>query len=105
MIKELRDQFSPVLINTTNENVYFLNQVRGKILRSGTIDPRIGNTNDFCYQCSKYGSDFLFWKLRIRDKRDELFPPIKINKFPYEHCMKRFQEKKDNQILTNTKLW
>ena len=36
--KELRYQFSPVLINTTYGNVYFENQVKGNIHRSGKID-------------------------------------------------------------------
>ena len=39
------------------------------------------------YQCSKYGPDFLFGKLKIRDSRDE-------QQFPRK-------EKKNYQVLKN----
>ena len=34
------NQFSPVLINTTHENVHFKIQIKGKIPRSGIIDQK-----------------------------------------------------------------
>ena len=83
-----------VLINTTYESIHFLNQVREQILGSGAIDPQTGNNNDLYYKCSKYGSDFLFGKLMIRDNRNKLFFRIKINKIPDEYYMKIMHEKK-----------
>ena len=35
---ELRNHFSPVIIDTTHKNVRFLNQINGNIPRSGVID-------------------------------------------------------------------
>ena len=37
---ELRDNFSPDLVKKIHDNVCFLNQVKGKIPRCGTIDPK-----------------------------------------------------------------
>ena len=35
------------------------------------------NNNEFCYQCSKYGPEFLFGNLKINDRIDEpYFPAI-----------------------------
>ena len=44
--KELRKQFSPVLINTTHENIHFLNQVKGEIPICGIIEPKTLNKHD-----------------------------------------------------------
>ena len=55
----------------------FLNQINGKIPGSGVIDEQTINTNWLCYQCSKYGSDFLFGKFRIRNSRDKPYFPAK----------------------------
>ena len=41
------------------------------ISRSFVIDQQKINHHYSFYQCYKYGSDFLFGKLRIRDSRDE----------------------------------
>ena len=38
--KDIRNHFSPVLINTTHKNVHFFNQIKGNIPRSGTIDQK-----------------------------------------------------------------
>ena len=53
--KELRDKFSPVLINTTHDKVNFKYIFKGEIPICGTFDPKTLNKNDFCYQCSKNG--------------------------------------------------
>ena len=65
--KELRTHFSPILINTSHNNVHFLNQINGEIPRNGVIGPETINPHDFCYQFSKHGPDCLFGKLRIKD--------------------------------------
>ena len=75
--KELRDQFVPVLINTTHENVYFWNQVKWNIHRSGKIDWKTTNQNYLCYQFSKDGPDHLLGNSRIRDKKMKHPPPTK----------------------------
>ena len=58
------------MIDTTQNNVNFLNQIISKIPRSGVIDKQTINSQDLCYQCSKHGPCFLFDKLRIMDSRD-----------------------------------
>ena len=65
------------MINTTDNNEQFLNQINGKIPRSGTIDPETINPRYLFYQCSKHGPDCLFGKLRIKVFNDEpYFPEI-----------------------------
>ena len=64
-------------MNTSHNNVHFLNQINGKIPRSGVIDPETINSHDFCYQCSKHGLDCLFGKLRIKYFNDEPYFPNK----------------------------
>ena len=56
--KELRNHFSPILINTTPKNVHFKNKINGKIPRSVVIDSETINPHDLCYQCYKHGPDF-----------------------------------------------
>ena len=56
----------------------FLNQIIGKIPRSGVIDPETINPCDLCYQCFKNGPDFLFGKFRIKDFNDEPHFPERI---------------------------
>ena len=50
------------LINTSHNIVRFLNQINGKIPRSGVIDTKTINPHDSFYQCYKHGPDFLFGK-------------------------------------------
>ena len=59
------------MIDTTQNNVDFLNKINGKITSSGVIDQETINPHGLCYQCSKDGLYFLFGKLRIRYSRDE----------------------------------
>ena len=65
--KELRTHFSPILINTSHNNIRFKNQTNGEIPRIGEIDLETMGSHDFCYQCYKHGPDSLFGKLRIKD--------------------------------------
>ena len=51
--------------------MHFSNQINGKIPGSGVVDPETINPHDLCYQCSKYGPNLLFVKLRIKDFNDE----------------------------------
>ena len=44
---------------------------------SGVIDPETINPHELCYQCSKYGPDCLFGKLRIKYFNDEPHFPQK----------------------------
>ena len=75
--KELRTNFSPILINTSHKNVHFKNRINGGIPRSGVIDPETINPHDLCYQCSKHGTYFLLGKWKIKDFNDEPhFPNI-----------------------------
>ena len=55
------------MIDTTNKNVHFLNQINGKITRCGVIYQQTINPHGLCYQCSKDGPEFLLVKSRIRD--------------------------------------
>ena len=57
--------------------LFFL-QINGKIPRSGVINQETINPHDLCYQCSKYGPDVLFCKLRIRSSRYDPCLPSKI---------------------------
>ena len=50
---------------------FFLNKTNRNISRHSVIYQQTINTHDLCYQCSKYGSEFLFYKLTIRSSRDE----------------------------------
>ena len=63
--KELRNHFSPIMINTSHKNI------NGKISRSGVIYPETINTYDLYYQCSKQDPDCLFCKLIIKNFNDE----------------------------------
>ena len=54
----------------------FLSNQR-KIPGCGKICPKTVNKHDFCYQCSEDGSEFLFGRLSIKDKRDE---PLSLQK-------------------------
>ena len=63
-------------------NVHFFDQVKGGIPRCGTIDPKTVNNHDFCYQCSKDGTDILFGILRVVYKRYVPLPPLKKNTIP-----------------------
>ena len=58
--KELRNHFSPLMINTTPKYVDFLNQNNREITKSGVIDQQTINPQYLCYQCSKDGQYFLF---------------------------------------------
>ena len=90
LLQQLRDQFSPVLVNTTYYNVHLFNQVNVIFTRCGKIYPNIENKNDFCYQCYIDGPDLLFVNLRIRDKIYEPFTPVKtstINEKSYMRTM------------------
>ena len=78
--KYLRTRFSPILVNTSQTNVHFLNQMNGKFPRRGVIDQETININDLCYQCYKHGPDCLFGKLRMNNFNDEPhFPNKNIN--------------------------
>ena len=77
--QQLRDQFPPVLVNTTYENVQFLNQVSGKILRCGRIDPKTLNKHDLFYQCYIDPPILLFGNLRMKGKRGKTTPPVKTS--------------------------
>ena len=46
------------MIDTTHNNVHFLNQIIDKISRSGVIDTETINPHDLCYQCSKHCHNF-----------------------------------------------
>ena len=59
-----------------------------KIPSSGVIDQETINPHDLCYQCSKYGPDFLFGKLRMID-------------FRYETCFTSKIKLLSSQIKTN----
>ena len=68
-----------MLINNTNKNAHFKNQINGKILRSGVTDLETINTHDLCYHCYKHGPDCFFGKWRIKYFNDEPHLPPKIN--------------------------
>ena len=57
--------------------MYILNQINGKIPRSGVIDPKKINPHDLCYQFLKHVSDFLYGKLTVKDFNDEPHFPEK----------------------------
>ena len=68
-------------------------RTRSEIIYQNKIDH-----NDFCYQCSKDGPDFLFGDLRIRDKKMNYFS-LQKNKFlantKLKQCLgKTLEEKK-----------
>ena len=56
----------------------FLNQIIGKIPRSGVINSETINPCDLCYQCFKNGLDCLFGKFRIKDFNNEPHFPERI---------------------------
>ena len=67
------------MVDTTHNNPHLLNQINGKITSSGVIDQQKINPHDLSYQRYKDDTDFLFFKLRIRDSRYE----------PYISCKKK----------------
>ena len=79
--KELRTRFSPILINTSQKNVHFSNQINGIIPRCGVNYPETIDPRDFWYQCSKHGPYCLFGKLRMRYFNDEPYFPNKNNQY------------------------
>ena len=64
--KELRDQRSPVIINTTHENVHISNQLKGEIPRSGSIYQKQQIINTYTVSVLKM-FQIVFEKLRIKD--------------------------------------
>ena len=68
---------SPILSNTTKNNFHLKNQINGRIPRISVIDTEKIKPRDLCYQCSKYGSDCLSDKLRIREFNDDPHLPLK----------------------------
>ena len=71
--------------------------MNGKISSSGVIDQQTMNTHYLCYQCSKYGPDFLFGNLRIRDCKDEPCFPEKRKLLSCQMKMKTIFKKKMEQ--------
>ena len=65
------------MVDTTQNNFHSKNQINGNISRSGAIDQESINPHNLCYQCYKYGTYFLFSKLRIRDIKYEPCFPVK----------------------------
>ena len=64
--KELRDQRSPVIINTTHENVHISNQLKGEMPRSGSIYQKQQIVNTYTVSVLKM-FQIVFEKLRIKD--------------------------------------
>ena len=60
------------------------------------MDQKTINQHNFCYQCSKYGTDLLVGNLRIRNIKDESFPPAKKSISCEYKTRKRFR--KNNEI-------
>ena len=56
----------------------FLNQINGKIQKSGVIYPETKNPYDLYYKCYKHGEYFLFGKSRVKGFNDEPHFPEKI---------------------------
>ena len=54
-------------------------RIKGNIPISGIFDQKTIHQNDFSYQCSKDGPDFVLGNLRIRDIKDEPYFPAKRN--------------------------
>ena len=61
------------------------------------VDQKTINCYDFCYQCSKYGPDFLFGNFRIRDCKDEPCFPEKRKLLSCQMKMKTIFKKKMEQ--------
>ena len=61
------------------------------------------NPHDFCVQCDKYGPEFLFGNLRIRDCKDEPYFPAKRTLLSCEIKMKtmfkKMRKKKKNMNI------
>ena len=76
--QQSRYQFSPVIMNTTCDNVNLSNQVKAEIPRRSRVDPKTVNNHEFCYQHSIDDSDLIFVNLSIRDKINE--PPPRLKK-------------------------
>ena len=58
--------------------------MNGKITRNDVIYQKTVNPHDLCYQCSKYGPEYLFGKLRIRDCRDKPYFSGKTKLISYQ---------------------
>ena len=65
------------MIDTTHKNAHILNQINGKIPRSGVIDKKMINTHDLCYQCCKDSPEYLFGNLSMRDCKYEAYFLVK----------------------------
>ena len=75
------------MIDTTHKNVHFLNLINGKIPRNG-VKVQKTNSHDLCYQISKYGPEFLFGNLKIRDCIDEPYFQAKRKLLSFQIKMK-----------------
>ena len=58
--QQLWDQFSTIIINAIYDDVHFLNPVKLKVTRWGTISAKTVNKHELCYQCSVNVPDLLF---------------------------------------------
>ena len=76
--QQLRNKFSPTLVNTTSEHVYLLNQKKRKVPMGGKFYPKTFYKHDLCYQCSVDGPELLYEKLRIKDRKYEPYFILKI---------------------------
>ena len=74
--KEMKNQFSPLIIDTKHKNFIFIS-IFWKIPTSGVIYQKTINQHDLCYQCSKDVPNFSFRNLIIRDCKDEPYFPKK----------------------------
>ena len=84
------DQYHPLLINATHDNIIYLNQINGNIHISRKYYKATINNNDSFYQCYKYDPYFLFRNLRIRDiKYETYFPAILKNSCEYKSIFKK----------------
>ena len=66
-------------MNTTHNNVNFINHINSKIPSSAVIDTETINTHDLLYQCSNHGPGFPFDVFRIKAFSDEPHFPKIIN--------------------------
>ena len=85
-------------IDTTHDNIHFLNQMNGKIPRSGVIDQQRIIPHELCYQCSKDGQDFYLssWGLGIVDMNHAFMQKEKYYHFKSKWiiCLKIMMDKK-----------
>ena len=54
--KQLNNESSYIMINPTNKNVHFYNQINGEISSSAVFDPETLNPHDLCYKSCKHGT-------------------------------------------------